>query len=263
MQQQHPQPARDSTSALRIGRDHARYLIRLGRGRVRSLRAARQRPIVVSYGPMRYQHGHIELRPLRPGDAASWCEAQIANQEAISPWWAASSDWRHDHDNIAFVHHRRMWAHKARQGLAANFAVIVNGAVRGELTTILSGKGATEAEIVLWMDRRLTDKQPILAALTVVIDHLFFVLDIRRIAGYQSVDNMNGRRIMYFLNFKEEGVLRDFRPANGALGDYAARSLLVADWLEARPKVFAHIAKLDPELAAELGRVTPRTPSRD
>lgn len=235
------------SSSTQLAKTYAHLAVRRVRGRLRAKPQA-SRTVVAEYGPIPTPVGAVEARPLRNSDAASWASARIANEDRMRKWWPPVSDWRRAHDEVAFLEHRRNWQRQAKQGTGLNYAVVIDGQVRGEVTMWDFTPSGTTLEIGVWADPRVLNRVGHLAAFLMIMDHIFNVMKMERVTNPIADGNVQSMGITRVFGFQEEGTLRSWRGAH----DYKIYGLLSSDWPAGREKVLKLLTRMDQGVAGRL-----------
>lgn len=239
------------SSSTHLAKTYAHLTVRRARGRLHA-KPQSARTVIAEYGPIPTPAGSVEIRPLRNSDAASWASARIANEDRMRKWWPPVSDWRRAHDEVSFLAHRRYWQRQAKQGTGLNFAVVIDGQVRGEVTMWDFAPTGTTLEIGVWADPRVLNRVGPLAAFLMVMDHVFDVMKMERVTNPIADGNVQSMGLTRIFGFQEEGTFRSWRGGPNGAHDYKIYSLLSSDWPAGREKVLKLLTRMDQGVADRL-----------
>lgn len=167
-------------------------------------------------------------------------------------WWPPVSDWKAAHEPVAFLAYRGQWARRAKRGVGLNFAIVIGGLVRGEITLWDFTPTSKSLEVGVWGDPRVSNLAGLLAGFVLTGDHIFDVMKMERVSNPIAVGNSQSLGLTRTFGFSFEGTLRAWRPGPDGQHDYALYSLLATEWQDGRAKALKFIRRMDPVLAESL-----------
>ncbi|TWD84146.1 [SSU ribosomal protein S5P]-alanine acetyltransferase [Kribbella amoyensis] len=157
----------------------------------------------------------VELRLIRPEDAASFCAAQARSREQLGPWEPRRADEWYDPafqaDRIKGLLERDNvipWV------LAAGDRVIGTAT----LSNIVAGAWRS-GDIGYWVDVTEVGKGLASAAVAAVCDLADTELLLHRIAASTGTDNERSQRVLTKVGFEQYGFARDYLHIDGAWRD--------------------------------------------
>jgi ribosomal-protein-serine acetyltransferase len=168
----------------------------------------------------------IELRRLRPDDAAAVFEVVTANRERLAPWmpWA----------NTPTVEDQRAWLERvtADPEDLDGLGLFVDGRYVGGAGIHGRDAFAIGAELGYWIDAAYEGRGIVTRAVRALIDVCFGDLGVHRVAIRAGVENLRSRAIPERLGFTAEGTLRgDCRGAEPhGFYDVVVYGLLRDEW---------------------------------
>jgi ribosomal-protein-alanine N-acetyltransferase len=158
----------------------------------------------------------VELRLVRPEDAASFCEAQASSREQLRPWEPRRADEWYD---PAFQAERF-------QGLLDRDNTIPWVLVTGDrvigtatLSNLVAGPWRS-ADLGYWVDVAEVGKGLASAAVTAVCELADRELLLHRIAASTRTDNAASQRVLTKNGFEQYGFARDYLHIDGAWRDH-------------------------------------------
>src|SRR3569623_1738845 len=116
----------------------------------------------------------IVLRPLRMRDASAWVESRTHTIEWLRPWEASPPGGPSvfGTSTAVFAGMARRLRTEARAGRGLPFAVVVDGAVAGQLNVAGIVRGSLEsAHIGYWIDQRVAGRGVMPTCVALATDH--------------------------------------------------------------------------------------------
>lgn len=179
--------------------------------------------------------GEVGVRPFRLRDAQAWSEARIRNEEWLAPWEGRQPGlpemtWTERHSPAAFAATLRMMRRESRAGRQLPFAVVLHGALVGQVTVANVVRGAFQsASVGYWIDSAVAGRGVIPTALAVVVDHCFGPVGLHRVEANIRPENGPSLAVVRKLGFREEGLHPRFLHIDGAWRDHRSFALTVED----------------------------------
>lgn len=175
--------------------------------------------------------GHmLELRIPRHADHRSWRAARLANQAQIEPHWDPQDrSWAQRHGLGDFVDHVKEAARGRRSHGALINVLVRDGEVMGEMSLAWIHHESRSAEVSVWLDRRVGERQITDSAFAALTDFAFHGLDLVRLAAPVSVHNPAAQSAVDRVGFGLEGVMRWYRNVGGERIDHQLWSLIRPD----------------------------------
>ncbi|WP_373292754.1 GNAT family N-acetyltransferase [Mangrovihabitans endophyticus] len=201
-------------------------------------------PVVLADGP-------VVLRPYRRGDAGSWSEVRIANQQWLTPWESAPpGPWAEMNSARAYLYAYRDMRRAARRGESMPFAVCLrtddgreNLVGHINLGNIVR-RAFSSAYAGYWIDSRVAGRGIMPTALALAVDHAFGPGGLHRVEVNIRPENRPSRRVVEKLGFREEAYHPRYMHIDGAWRDHlgyamtseevAAEGGLLARWRRLR-----------------------------
>ncbi|WP_169588786.1 GNAT family N-acetyltransferase [Antrihabitans stalactiti] len=194
-------------------------------------------------GPVQISGHSVRLRLPRFADVDDWCRIRLRDQQAIEPFWVASSlTWQERHTRKLWVRECLEMRRARRKATALSFVIECDGRFAGQcgLTSIDLSTG--QAELGIWIDSTVARGGVGSVAASLVVDYAFDVLALYRVAAITAVGNMpaahGAERIGFVFearmdSFFEIGtgraahelraIIGDRRPVGGVTSDAIAR----------------------------------------
>jgi [ribosomal protein S5]-alanine N-acetyltransferase len=185
--------------------------------------------------PVRLAHGDVALRPYRARDAAAWSEVRIRNERWLSPWEGRNVDlpyvpWHERHTPGVFTAMLRQQRREARAGRVLPLAVLVDGALAGQVTVNSIVRGAFQCGYVgYWVDSRVAGRGVLPTALALVLDHCFGPVGLHRVEADVRPENAPSLRVVEKLGFRQEGLHAQYLFIDEAWRDHLSFALLRDD----------------------------------
>lgn len=204
-----------------VGRLRARLVVRQVRRRVQRVRTP-ARSWQATLGPFGLDGQELLLRAPQFEDADAWQEARLYNREWLEPWWPVSGrPWEQAQSPLEWVAYCSGIRASARVGQAMPFAVIVNGALRGQCGIDAVDRGTNTGEISMWMDQRSRVRgAATLAAAAVSRFALTCPEAVDRVVAPISTTNRAANLLATRTGFTLEGTLRRYRPTSEGRADH-------------------------------------------
>lgn len=182
--------------------------------------------------PATLTDGDVTLRPLRLRDAPAWSEARRRNADWLREWEATPPGGRAFVPTSAstFVTMARRLRREARHGHGLPFAILVAGEFAGQLNIGGVVRGSLHsAHLGYWIDERYAGRGVMPTAVALATDHCFGPLNLHRVEVNIRPENAASRRVVEKLDFREEGLRRQFLHIAGGWRDHLSYVLLRGD----------------------------------
>jgi [ribosomal protein S5]-alanine N-acetyltransferase len=196
-----------------------------------------------SLSGMQPLHGRrVVMRPLRPADFAVWSEVRRRNEAWLTPWEprrpAAQLDPSLNRD--AFAARCAARDRDSAAGVAYGFGLFVEGQFVGEVNLNHVLRGAMQSATVgYWIDQAWAGQSLVAEGVVVLAEFAFERLDLHRLEICIVPRNLNSRRVMEKLGFREEGVALRFLEINGVWEDHVRYGFTVEEWAAREPELRA------------------------
>lgn len=157
----------------------------------------------------------VVLRPVRPEDAPSFCEAQVRSKEQVAEWEPVrKAEWYSADFQAA------RFGGLLSQDNVVPWVLVDSGRVIGTatLTNIVHGAWRN-GDIGYWVDVAEAGKGLATAALDAVCRLADEVLLLHRIAASTNHDNYRSQRVLEKCGFEQYGFARNYLHVNGAWRD--------------------------------------------
>ncbi len=124
----------------------------------------------------------------------------------------------------------RQAAREGRAGRGLSFAIVVGGALVGQVTVGGITRGAFQsAAIGYWIDERVAGRGVTPVAVALVVDHCFGAVGLHRVEVNIRPENAPSRRVVEKLGFRAEGHHARFLFIDGAWRDHLSFALVRED----------------------------------
>lgn len=184
----------------------------------------------------------VVLRPLVPQDFTGWSEVRRRNGEWLTVWEPVKLPHHPDPETNREVFAARCGA-RDRERLAGSqyaFGIFVDGAFAGEINLNNVVRGAFQsATIGYWIDKARAGRSFMSEAVVVLSQFAFEELGLHRIEVCIIPRNVNSRRVMEKLHFREEGIAERFLEINGVWEDHVRYGFTREEWDERRDSLFS------------------------
>jgi ribosomal-protein-alanine N-acetyltransferase len=183
-------------------------------------------PAVLADGP-------VTLRPYRRSDARPWAETRRANEIWLARWEPTPyGSWHQLNSPTAFRSVYTDLRRAARQGSAMPFAVCYEGALVGQLTLgNIVRRAFCSGYAGYWIDSRVAGRGIIPTALALAVDHAFTVGGLHRIEVNIRPENMQSRRVVEKLGFRQEAYHERYLHIDGDWRDHIGYAITSEDVL--------------------------------
>jgi [ribosomal protein S5]-alanine N-acetyltransferase len=184
----------------------------------------------------------VMLRPLVPGDYTEWHEVRARNEHWLVPWEpkrpvAAADPTR---DRSAFESRCNARERERAADHAYPFGVFVDQRFAGEVNLNNVTRGALQsATIGYWIDEARAGRSLIAESVVVLARYAFEELHLHRLEVCIVPRNLNSRRVMDKLAFREEGVALRYLEINGVWEDHVRYGFTVEEWSQRRDELLA------------------------
>lgn len=190
-------------------------------------------PAGVSGTSPRLYGKRVMLRPLASQDFEAWSEVRNRNNLWLQPWEPQvppnTADPSKDRD--AFSHRCAARDRERAVGNNFSFGVFVDGAFAGEVNLNNVLRGAMQCCTVgYWIDEARAGNGYIAEAVVLLSRFAFDELRLHRIEVCVIPRNMNSRRVMEKLEFREEGIALRYLEINGVWEDHIRYGFTVEEW---------------------------------
>ncbi|MEP7055548.1 MAG: GNAT family protein [Actinomycetota bacterium] len=184
--------------------------------------------------PVELSHGPVGVRPLRRGDARTWSEIRIANEEWLTPWEStpagSRSSYAARHSPAAYTVMWRSLRAATRAGTHLPFAVTYEGRLVGQVTAGNLVRGSfNSCYLGYWVDRRVAGRGIGSIAVALVTDHCFGPARLHRVEANVRPENIASRRLLEKLQFRAEGLHGNYLMIDGEYRDHVGYALTTED----------------------------------
>ncbi len=173
----------------------------------------------------------IELRLVAEKDAEEILEIIRRNYEHLRPFlhWVTE-----DYSLESAQEFVRQAQKAAAENTSRTFGIFQNEKIVGVISFVKLNWNSRRAEIGYWIDKNYEGKGIVAESCEILINYAFEELDMNRIEIRCATENTRSRRIPERLNFKLDGVLRQFLWRHTRFFDMAIYSMLAEEWEKAR-----------------------------
>ncbi len=169
----------------------------------------------------------VEIRQFHVDDAELVFAATERNRAYLREWLPWVDRTESPADIRQFIVHA-LAQFEANQG--PNCAIWVNGELAGSIGCHAIDWNNSNCSIGYWIDAAYQGRGIITRCCEVLIDHLFFDLQLHRVVIQCGTGNHKSCAIPKRLGFTREGVLREAEWVSGRWVDLVVWSMLVHDW---------------------------------
>lgn len=182
-------------------------------------------------GPVAQGERRVLLRSPRLSDASAWRTIRLRDRELIEPFWVSSGQpWTLRHTERAWVEEVLGARKDARAGRALSLVIEVDGRFSGQFHLANIDTWAHSGEIGVWLDSTLVGRGIILAAGTLLGDHLFGQLGLRRVTAPVCVDNLPASRLVKQFGMRREGTMASYLDVGGQRKDHDLWAITSEMW---------------------------------
>lgn len=179
-------------------------------------------------------HGRrVVLRPLGPADFSAWREVRVRNEEWLVPWEPRRQRSLPDptRDRSAFEARCSARDRERAADHAYPFGVFVDQQFAGEVNLNNVTRGALQSATVgYWIDQARAGQSYIAEAVVVLSRFAFEQLQLHRLEICIVPRNVNSRRVMEKLRFRNEGIAERFLEINGTWEDHVRYAITAEEW---------------------------------
>ncbi|MGQ0632102.1 MAG: GNAT family N-acetyltransferase [Sporichthyaceae bacterium] len=174
--------------------------------------------------PLSLSDGPVGLRPLRVRDGSEWARLRRTNITWLAPWEATRPvDVNPD---MSFAHMVRRLRAEARLGRTLPFALTYHDRFVGQLTVGgITWGSLCAGHIGYWIDREYAGRGIMPTAVALATDHALRELGLHRIEICIRPENINSRRVVEKLGFREEGLRPAYLHIDGEWRDHLVYAL--------------------------------------
>ena len=181
----------------------------------------------VPWESLQLTHGDVTLRPIATSDRKAWEEVRARNASWLIRWEATRPPGSPARP-LTFRAMVRDLRRQAKQGRSLPFALVIDGALAGQVTVNnIVGGSAMFASIGYWIDERHAGKGYVPLAVALAADHCFFGLGLHRIEIAIRPENAASLRVVEKLGFPEIGYAPRFLHIDGDWRDHRLFALTV------------------------------------
>lgn len=187
-----------------------------------------------SHWSVALEHGQVGVRALRRADAGAWSESRLASEASLKPWEAApdgpAASFAARHTPAAYVVLLRSLRRAVRAGTHLPFAVTFDGRLVGQVTAGNVVRGAfNNCYLGYWVDQRFAGRGIGTIAVALVTDHCFGAGRLHRVEAHVRPENIASRRVLERLQFRAEGLHRNYLLIDGQYRDHVGYALTTED----------------------------------
>lgn len=172
----------------------------------------------------------VAIRPLDLSDAAAIAAMNVRNRadiERVSPPQPLNS-----YTEAGQVARIRAILRECSQGLRANWTILVDGVVAGDISLHAIHRGAMQSANVGYMvDTAVRGRGVATAALRLVVAHAFDQLRLHRLDAGAMPSNVASQRVLEKAGFARVGVNRRFLFVAGSWQDHVLYELVGPDFV--------------------------------
>jgi ribosomal-protein-alanine N-acetyltransferase len=175
----------------------------------------------------------IMLRPLGPSDFAAWREVRVRNEEWLVPWEPLRQRSLPDptRDRSAFEARCSARDRERAADHAYPFGVFVDQQFAGEVNLNNVTRGALQSATVgYWIDQARAGHSYIAESVVVLSRFAFEQLQLHRLEICIVPRNINSRRVMEKLRYRNEGIAERFLEINGTWEDHVRYAITAEEW---------------------------------
>lgn len=180
--------------------------------------------------------GHVVLlRSPRMSDAPAWRSIRLRDRHLIEPFWLSSTrPWAERHSDCAWVEEVLSAGRNARAGRGLSLVIEVDGRFAGQFNLERIDRGAQSAEIGAWLDSSLAGRCIMRAAGTLVADHAFGAMGLRRITAPVCVDNAAAALAVMQFGMRREGTMASYLDVGGQRKPHDLWAITAEMWAAGR-----------------------------
>jgi len=190
-------------------------------------------PAGVAVTSMRLYGKRVMLRPLGSQDFEAWSEVRNRNNSWLQPWEPQVPPNTADPSKIREAFSNRCAARDRERTTGNNFSfgVFVDGVFAGEVNLNNVIRGAMQCCTVgYWIDEARAGNGYIAEAVVLLSRFAFDELRLHRIEVCIIPRNVNSRRVMEKLEFREEGLAQRYLEINGIWEDHIRYGFTGEEW---------------------------------
>jgi len=175
--------------------------------------------------------GDIELRSIAERDAEEILEIVTRNYERLRPFlhWVTE-----DYSLESAREFIRQTQKAVAENTSRTLGIYRHEKIVGIISFVKLNWNNRRTEIGYWIDKNYEGKGIITEACEILINYAFEELDMNRVEIRCATENTRSRAIPERLNFKLDGVLRQFLWRHTRFFDMAIYSMLAEEWEKAR-----------------------------
>lgn len=178
---------------------------------------------------VRLTHGDVTLRAIAMSDRKAWEDVRARNASWLLRWEATRPPGGADRP-VTFRGMVRNLRRQARQGRCLPFALVVDGALVGQVTVNnIVGGSAMFASVGYWIDQRHAGKGYVPVAVAMAVDHCFFGLGLHRVEIAIRPENAASLRVVEKLGLLEFGYAPRFLHIDGDWRDHRLFAITVEE----------------------------------
>jgi [ribosomal protein S5]-alanine N-acetyltransferase len=175
----------------------------------------------------------VMLRPLLPRDFDVYREVRAHNEQWLTVWEPTRPSGATDPTRHRDAFNARCAARDRDRhaGLSYGFGVFVDSAFAGEVNINGVMRGATQScTIGYWIDQRHAGHRYIPEAVVALVRFAFEELSLHRVEIGIIPRNVNSRRVMEVLQFRDEGIALRLIEINGVWEDHMRFAITAEEW---------------------------------
>lgn len=169
----------------------------------------------------------LELRPLQLRDARPLFALVDANRDRLRRWLPWPDANRSVQDSRAYILRVRA---QARAGMALPFGLWWKDELVGVAAFVWLDPANQSGAIGYWLAREAEGHGLMTAAVSALVRHGFYALQLNRVEIRAGVRNRRSRAIPERLGFRHEGTLRQAERLAGRFVDHAVYGMLAEEW---------------------------------
>jgi ribosomal-protein-alanine N-acetyltransferase len=182
----------------------------------------------------------VVLRPLVPQDYTSWSEVRRRNGDWLTKWEPARLPHHPDPETNREVFAARCGARDRERhaGTQYAFGIFIDGAFAGEINLNNVVRGAFQSGTIgYWVDKSRAGHSFMSEAVVVLAQYAFEDLHLHRLEVCIIPRNLNSRRVVEKLHFREEGLAERFLEINGEWEDHIRYGITAEEWMNRRSEL--------------------------
>ena len=184
----------------------------------------------------------VTLRPLIASDFSAWSDVRVRNENWLVQWEPQRLPGQGDPTRVRDAFGTRCAARDRdrNMGAAYSFGLFVDGALAGEVNLNNVIRGAQQCGTIgYWIDQARAGNGYVAEAVCTLARFAFDELRLHRLEVCIIPRNVNSRRVMDKLQFREEGIALRFLEIDGVWEDHVRYAITSEEWQARRDELTA------------------------